>query len=161
MFWKKETDSEKEVELLYTIYDFLMEAVSDDMNATSYNEKEAKKSLAKKSQTLEALERYDVYEYKTQVEKGVYRTCSGMSVAICDFLRAFIAEDEEAISGPSNPYEVERLIAQAREAEARLKAFIPPFKVALRETVERYKQQHDGKEPDEGNYKKYSIRKQL
>ena len=149
MFSKKETDSEKEVELLSTLFDFLMEAIGDDMDATSYGEEEAKKSIVKKTKALKALEGYDIDGYKPDVEKGVYRVSKGMSTAIRNYLLAFMAEDKATLHGAASPYQVELLIRDARKAEAELKAFLPPFKVAVNEAEERYMKQHNGERPGE------------
>lgn len=160
LFKKIIIDTEKELELIATIYDFVVESMDEETNAASYEEKEARKSVDKKSKTLEDLLKFDLDSYKDCVDKKLFSSARNVRNALRDELYAWIQEDKLTLAGDFNAYRVEQLIADARSAQYRLKSSLSSFKLELAKSTERYKTDHSGKEPD-GEIEEYSIRKKI
>ena len=160
LFKKVTINTEKELELIATLYDFIVEATDEETNATSYGEAEAKKSISKKAKTLEALLKFDLDSYSGCVDKKLLSSVRDVRNGLRDELHAWIQEDKLTLAGDFDAYKVEGLIADARSAQYRLKSSIAVFKQEFAKFTKRYEKDHDGNEPDE-EIEKYSIRKKL
>ena len=160
LFKKDTINTEKELELVATIYDFITEATDEEMGATSYGEAEAKKSINKKAKTLEDLLKFDLDGYSGCVDKKLLSSVRDVRNALRDELHAWIQEDKLTLAGDFDAYRVEQLIADARSAQYRLKSGIGAFKLEFAKFTDRYKKDHDGNDPDK-EIEEYSIRHNL
>lgn len=159
--FKVNVDSEKELELVATIYDFFMESMQEEVNATAYGINEAKKSLSKKSKLLEGLIKYDINQYKKSVDKKLFTIVKKVKNSLKGELYVWVQEDKMTVDEKiTNAYEVERLLHEARVYQYELKSSIALFKNEINKVNERYKKQHGGKEP-KGEIEDYSIRKKI
>lgn len=163
--FKKEVDTEKELEIVATMYDFMTEAMDEEIDNASqggtYGEEYAKKSISKKTITLNALSSFDLDQYKNLVDKKLLSSARNVKNALIDELSAWLQQDKIATGGHVNAYEVERSIQKARSAQYQLQSSLRTFKAEMLKSADRYRSAHDGNDPDGDQIEKYSIRKTL
>ena len=158
LFKRRVIDTEKEIELIATMLDFITEGLEEESMARSYGPKEARASINKKSEDIEL--KFDIGSYKECVDKELFRSALAVKNALRDELFAWVQEDKLTINGNFDAYRVEELIREARSAQYSLQRSIGAFRAEILNSTKRYKACHDGKEP-EGKIEDYSIRNSL
>ena len=152
-------DSEKELELIATLCEFLAEAMWADPVA-KYDKRIARKSFKLKSKTLKDLISFDISSYKNHVSKRVFKCCVSVFSDLKEILMAWIREDVLAIDGRPLGSDVERVTKDARIAQYKLNSSLDNLKSELEVVRKRYENQHGGGSPNQ-DISSYSIRSSI
>ena len=162
MATQKNINTDKELELVATIYDFIEEAIDKATPAEPYDEKQVRKSfentLENNTIILDELSRFDLDEYNNYVDHDLLSSVRVIKNTLQDELNIWIQEDKGFLYGFLNAYEPAQLMQEARRAQYRLQEDLRSFKIEVNKFFKRYMADHDGKEPEE-DINSYRIRK--
>lgn len=158
LFYK--IDSEKELELIATLCEFMAEAIGGDPLTKKHNKSIARESFKAKSKTLKDLICFDINKYKNHVSKRLFNCCVSAFSGLKEILMAWIREDLLVIDDHTLSSDALRVTKEARIAEYKLSSYLDSLKSELGAVRRRYKRQHGGRDSEQ-EISSYSIRSSI